>query len=75
MTQKLYYRDIWCLGTGTGYPGGSTMIPATLNPRLLALYGCEMPKCNEKKWMQSYHVRREIKKATGVSLHVPKQED
>ena len=21
MSQKPYYRDIWCLGTGTGYPG------------------------------------------------------
>ena len=21
MTQKPYYRDIWCLGTGKGYPG------------------------------------------------------
>ncbi|MCL5732851.1 MAG: class I SAM-dependent methyltransferase [Candidatus Thermoplasmatota archaeon] len=21
MTQKPYYRDIWCLGTGSGYPG------------------------------------------------------
>lgn len=21
MTQKPYYRDIWCLGTGIGYPG------------------------------------------------------
>ena len=42
------------------------MIPATLNPRLLALYGCEMPKCNEKEWMRSYHVQREIRKAMGV---------
>jgi hypothetical protein len=42
------------------------MIPATLNPRLLALYGCEMPKHYEKKWMRSYHVQREIKKAMGV---------
>ena len=39
------------------------MTPATLNPRLLALYGCEMPKYNEKKWMRSYHVRREFKRA------------
>ena len=42
------------------------MIPATLNPRLLALYGCEMPKYNEKEWMHSNHVQREIKKAMGV---------
>ena len=42
------------------------MIPATLNPRLLALYGCEMPKHYEKEWMRSYHVQREIKKAMGV---------
>ena len=42
------------------------MIPATLNPRLLALYGCEMPKYNEKEWMRSYHVRRERKKAMEV---------
>ena len=42
------------------------MIPATLNPRLLALYGCEMPKHYEKEWMRSYHVQREIRKAMGV---------
>ena len=28
--------------------------------------GAGMTKCNEKKWMRSYHVRREIKKAMGV---------
>ena len=33
------------------------MIPETLNPRLLALYGNEMPK---------HHVRREMKKAMEV---------
>ena len=43
--------------------GGLTMIPATLNPRLLALYGCEMPKHYEREWMHSNHVQREIKKA------------
>ena len=42
------------------------MIPATLNPRLLALYGCEMPKQHEREWMHSEHVRRELKKAMGV---------
>ena len=34
------------------------MIPATLNPRLLALYGNEMPKHHVREWMHSYHVRR-----------------
>ena len=33
-------------------------IPATLNPRLLALYGCEMPKRRIKEWMKSQHVVR-----------------
>ena len=42
------------------------MIPATLNPRLLALYGNEMPKHHEREWMRSYHVRREMKKAMEV---------
>ena len=42
------------------------MIPATLNPRLLALYGCEMPKYNEREWMQSCHVRRELRRAMEV---------
>ena len=42
------------------------MIPATLNPRLLALYGNEMPKHHVREWMRSYHVRRERKKAMEV---------
>jgi hypothetical protein len=42
------------------------MIPATLNPRLLALYGNEMPKRNPEDWMRSLHARREIKRAMGV---------
>ena len=46
--------------------GGVAMIPATLNPRLLALYGNEMPKHHVREWMRSYHVRREVKKAMGV---------
>ena len=41
------------------------MIPETLNPRLLALYGNEMPKHHVREWMRSYHVRREMKKAMG----------
>jgi hypothetical protein len=42
------------------------MIPATLNPRLLALYGNEMPKHHVREWMRSYHVRRELRKAMEV---------
>ena len=42
------------------------MIPATLNPRLLALYGYEMPKHHEREWMHSDHVRRELKRAMEV---------
>lgn len=32
MTQKPYYRNIWCLGTGTGYPGA---FPKGLVPLVL----------------------------------------
>ena len=42
------------------------MIPATLSPRLLALYGCEMPKHHVREWMHSYHVQREIRRALEV---------
>jgi hypothetical protein len=42
------------------------MIPATLNPRLLALYGNEMPKHDPRDWMHSYHVQREIRRALEV---------
>ncbi len=42
------------------------MNPATLNPRLLALYGNEMPKHDPRDWMHSYHVQREIRRALEV---------
>lgn len=42
------------------------MIPATLNPPLLALYGNEMPKHHEREWMHSDHVRRELERAMEV---------
>ena len=38
MTHKPYYRDIWCLGTGTGYPGS---FPRGLVDRVLKRWNGE----------------------------------
>ena len=41
------------------------MIPSALNPRKLMLFAFEIPHKNEKKWLRSYHVRRELRRADG----------